>query len=147
MASNRDYKVVNKPRIPFRTPLKGFEENTCLTIYGSVPASAHRFYIYFKNSKNQNTVFHITPRFDYMHVARNSKIDNVWGAEETELSHMPVCQSKDFQLEIRREDSRYNVYSYGAKLFHYADRLPVSDIDQFEISGDVIVDCIHYFCK
>lgn len=100
-----------------------------------------RFQIDFLNDKNDVYV-HINPRFNENVIVRNSYINNTWGQEERSKSIGPLCSSPTFEMMVLFNKQSCSVSSNGVHLFKYFYRMPMDEIEQIAIKGDMDVNSI-----
>ncbi|XP_068105627.1 galectin-9C-like isoform X2 [Hyperolius riggenbachi] len=137
--------VVHNPVMPFQAALPSrFTANRNIVIMGTVHHGADRFHVNLLNSRNRNILLHVNPRFNEGTIVRNTQDRGNWGPEERQISYMPFYPGQNFQMEFRNEGSVIGVYSNGAKLFNYVNRLPANQIDMIEIGGNITLTYVQY---
>ncbi|KAK9507484.1 hypothetical protein O3M35_007336 [Rhynocoris fuscipes] len=125
----------------FKYPLV---ERWDLTIIGTPLDNAERFTIDFCGTCNKcskthkNIIFHFNPRLAQNYVARNSFIHEQWGIEEKNaIKKSPFQRGKTFTLEFFLLQNKFLVSVDGKHFCDFQHRMPPSDIESFEISGDI----------
>ncbi|XP_063287758.1 galectin-4-like isoform X1 [Pelobates fuscus] len=130
--------TIHNPMMPFQSALQGtFLQNRNIVLAGIVSYGADKFAVNLLNSRTRNIYLHINPRFREGALVRNTQDRGTWGPEERHVSYMPFSPGQNFQMEIRNEGACFGVYVNGTKVFTYVHRLPVTQIDMMEVSGDV----------
>ncbi|CAH2314666.1 Xgalectin-iva [Pelobates cultripes] len=130
--------TIHNPMMPFQSALQGtFLQNRNIVLAGVVSYGADKFAVNLLNSRTRNIYLHINPRFREGALVRNTQDRGTWGPEERHMSYMPFSPGQNFQMEIRNEGACFGVYVNGTKVFTYVHRLPVTQIDMMEVSGDV----------
>ncbi|XP_016063087.1 PREDICTED: galectin-9 isoform X2 [Miniopterus natalensis] len=124
--------------MPFFTSIPGgLYPSKSITVSGTVLPGAQRFHINLRSGSD--IAFHLNPRFDENTVVRNTKINNIWGAEERSLPRkMPFVQGQSFLVWILCEGPYLKVAVDGYHLFDYYHRLTnLPSINNLEVAGDV----------
>ncbi|XP_032072015.1 galectin-9-like [Thamnophis elegans] len=124
--------------LPYQaTIIGGFCPSKPIIVSGSVFPSAQRFHI---NLKAENdTAFHLNPRFDQNVIVRNSKLNMSWGSEERDLPFgMPLMRGQPFIIWIQCEEHCFKVAVNGQHQFDYKHRIcNLLQINLLEVDGDV----------
>ncbi|KAM7066987.1 galectin-9 isoform 2-T2 [Molossus nigricans] len=124
--------------MPFFTSIPGgLYPSKSIIVSGTILPSAQRFHINLCSGKD--IAFHLNPRFDEYAVVRNTKINDLWGAEERGLNRkMPFVQGQSFLVWIMCEGQYFTVAVDGQHLCNYYHRLKnLPAINSLEVAGDV----------
>lgn len=92
-----------------------------------------------------DVAFHFDARFYNFTVVRNSRTNNVWGPEETAISHFPFQPAVNFDMIIKVEGDKFMVALNGQHYLEFRHRLtPLSRFDTLYIENDIIVSSIRF---
>lgn len=127
--------------VPFFYDFPSFATGKTLFVSGKPNEDASQFGINFQKD-DDNIVFEFNPRFDDQEIVRNSKIDGDWGTEEKDGA-FAFTKGEAFELIFDTSEDGWTVYVNGSKYCTYANRMPVSDVKQLTIVGDVELNSIH----
>ncbi|XP_067412661.1 galectin-9-like [Emydura macquarii macquarii] len=137
--------MVTNPAVPFQVAIPGnFSRTQKITIVGNVPFHAKKFHINLKNSLTGNIALHINPRMNERALVRNTQTHGAWGSEERHVSSLPFSLGQAFQMVITNTRNCYQVSVNGLHVFDYVHRIPVNQVDQLEIEGDVTLSYVQY---
>lgn len=140
--NHQNPNFVHNPHIPYNVQIPGGLTNgKTVHIGGHVPHHANRFEINFKS--HSGTALVINPRFDQNSMVRNTCIHGNWGGEELDGGNR-LQKGQNFQMDIRAEHGHYSVSINGHHAFNYNHRLPMHEVNTFEITGDVQVHQISW---
>uniref|UniRef100_A0A8D0L7S1 Galectin n=1 Tax=Sphenodon punctatus TaxID=8508 RepID=A0A8D0L7S1_SPHPU len=137
--------TLSNPAVPFQAAIPGhFSQPRKITIVGNVPSNSDRFNVNLKNTMTGNIMLHINPRLKEGVLVRNTLTNGSWGSEERQIYSMPFSFGQAFQMEISSVKNCYRVLVNGLHVFDYTHRIPASQVDQLEITGDVTLSCVQY---
>ncbi|XP_064408622.1 galectin-9-like [Latimeria chalumnae] len=139
------YQTVSNPAVPFLAFIQGgLYPGKKIMILGNVKSNADRFQFNLKISSLDNIAFHFAPRLCENALVRNHRISGNWGSEERQMKYMPFAPGQAFQIEIHVKDNCYQVFVNGNHVCDFVHRLPFNQVDQIEITEDVIITQVHY---
>uniref|UniRef100_H3AJC4 Galectin n=1 Tax=Latimeria chalumnae TaxID=7897 RepID=H3AJC4_LATCH len=135
----------NRKAVPFLAFIQGgLYPGKKIMILGNVKSNADRFQFNLKISSLDNIAFHFAPRLCENALVRNHRISGNWGSEERQMKYMPFAPGQAFQIEIHVKDNCYQVFVNGNHVCDFVHRLPFNQVDQIEITEDVIITQVHY---
>uniref|UniRef100_H3AJC3 Galectin n=1 Tax=Latimeria chalumnae TaxID=7897 RepID=H3AJC3_LATCH len=136
---------VSVQAVPFLAFIQGgLYPGKKIMILGNVKSNADRFQFNLKISSLDNIAFHFAPRLCENALVRNHRISGNWGSEERQMKYMPFAPGQAFQIEIHVKDNCYQVFVNGNHVCDFVHRLPFNQVDQIEITEDVIITQVHY---
>lgn len=94
---------------------------------------------------NADVGFHFNPRLSPRYIARNSRINGIWGEEEsTSIAKFDIPRSTRILIEILFTEYTFEVCINGKHFCAYAYRIPLSTLKYLEVSGALLVEDISY---
>lgn len=94
---------------------------------------------------NCDVGFHFNPRLSPRYIARNARINGIWGIEETTSNvKFDIPRSTRIVIEILFAEFTFEVTINGKHVCGFAYRMPLSSLKHLEINGAIIVENIFY---
>ncbi|XP_060532035.1 galectin-8-like isoform X2 [Cylas formicarius] len=89
--------------------------------------------------------FHFNPRLALRYVVRNSRINNIWGEEETtSVGKVEFSRNEQFELNIVCTEREFFVSLDGKHICAFVYRIPLENINRIQVEGPVDVNEIEY---
>ncbi|XP_069773074.1 galectin-3-like isoform X2 [Narcine bancroftii] len=129
--------------VPYDFPLReAWTPFKMLTVDATIKMNADKFTIDVYSG--QNIVFHLNVRFKEdghnQAIVRNSRVKNVWGAEERSIPYFPFKEGEKFNLLILGDPNQFKVAMNKQHLIIFKHKLKnLNEVTKINIYGDIIL--------